>query len=144
MVTIRHSGQWTLEDRFASPWQYLPVEVPDGAWGLRAELEYERSGAVMDLGCIGAGGFRGWSGGARRSFVLTPAAATPGSLPGELEPAPWLVMIGRHRVRPGGADYQLPVTVSARRGELAPEPAPQDLPPLTDRATRRVLPATAA
>jgi hypothetical protein len=143
MVMTRFAGRWTLEDRFESPWQYLAVEVPAGTCALRAELEYERSGAVMDLGCIGAGGFRGWSGGARRSFVITPAAATPGYRPGELEPGTWLVMIGLHRVPPGGADYQLTVTVSARRGELAPEPAPQDLPPLTDRPARRVLPATA-
>jgi hypothetical protein len=143
MAVTRFAGRWTLEDRFQTPWQYLGVEVPAGSYALRAELEYERSGAVMDLGCIGAGGFRGWSGGARRSFVITPAAATPGYLPGELEPGTWLVMIGLHRVPPGGADYQVTVTVSARPGELAPEPAPQDLPPLTDRPPRRVLPATA-
>ena len=52
---------------------------------MRVELEYERSGAIMDLGCMGAAGFRGWSGGARRSFVITDDAATPGYLPGELE-----------------------------------------------------------
>ena len=74
----------------------------------------------MDLGCIGAGGFRGWSGGARRSFVITPAAATPGYLPGELEPGTWLVVIGLHRVPPAGADYQLTVTVSARRASWRP------------------------
>ena len=143
MVVTRFAGRWTLEDRFESPWQYLAVDVPAGSCALRAELEYERSDAIMDLGCIGAGGFRGWSGGARRSFVITPAAATPGYLPGELEPGTWLVVIGLHRVPPGGADYQLTVTVSARQGELAPEPAPSDLPPLTDRPARRVLPATA-
>jgi hypothetical protein len=141
MVMTRFAGRWTLEDRFESPWQYLAVEVPSGTCALRAELEYERSGAVMDLGCIGAGGFRGWSGGARRSFVITPDAATPGYRPGELEPGTWLVMIGLHRVPPAGADYQLTVTVSARPGELAPEPAPQDLPPLTERPAPRVLPA---
>src|SRR5258708_31559035 len=53
MVISRHNGRWTLEDRFGCPWQYLPVEVPDGACGLRAELEYDRSNAaVLDLGCI--------------------------------------------------------------------------------------------
>ena len=88
MVMTRFAGRWMLEDRFESPWQYLAVEVPAGSCALRAELEYERSDAIMDLGCIGAGGFRGWSGGARRSFVITPAAATPGYLPGELGPAP--------------------------------------------------------
>src|SRR5207302_2072973 len=89
-----HAGRWTVEDRFASPWHYLPVEVPAGTAGLRVELEYDRAGgAVLDLGCLGPGGFRGWSGGARRSFVITPGAATPGYLPGELEAGTWQVMI---------------------------------------------------
>ncbi|HUZ25761.1 MAG TPA: CehA/McbA family metallohydrolase [Streptosporangiaceae bacterium] len=143
MVVTRHDGRWTLEDRFVSAWQYLPVEVPPGACALRAELEYERSGAVMDLGCMGAAGFRGWSGGARRSFVICPDAATPGYLPGELEPGTWQVMIGLHRVPPGGAEYRMTVEVSSTPGELTPEPAPEDLPPLTDRPPRRALPAAA-
>jgi PHP domain len=141
MVTTRHSGLWTLEDRFASGWQYLPVEIPAGAYGLRAELEYERSGAVLDLGCIGAAGFRGWSGGARRSFVITPDAATPGYLPGDLEPGTWQIVIGLHRVPPGGAQYLLTAEVASRRGELAPEQPPDPLPPLAGRPPRRDLPA---
>src|ERR1700722_6683178 len=101
----RHRGRWTLEDRFASPWHYLPVEVPPGTAGLRVELEYERrggggihpgcvgpargGGAVIGLGCLGSRGFRGWSGGARERFAITAEAATPGYLPGELEAGTW-------------------------------------------------------
>jgi hypothetical protein len=143
MVTRRHSGRFTLEDRFASPWQYLPVEVPDGACGLRAELEYERNGSVLDLGCMGVSGFRGWSGGARRSFVITPDAATPGYLPGDLEPGAWRIMIGLHRVPLGGAEYRLTTEVSTSPGELVPASAPDPLPPLADRPPRRELPASA-
>jgi PHP domain len=143
MVMTRYSGRWTLEDRFACTWWYLPVEVPDGACGLRAELEYERSGAVLDLGCIGSAGFRGWSGGARRSFVITPGAATPGYLPGDLEPGTWQVVVGLHGVPPGGAEYRLTVEVSSTPGELAPPHVPDPLPPLADRQPRRDLPASA-
>jgi hypothetical protein len=142
MVVTRHEGRWTLEDRFASAWHYLPVEVPPGACGLRARLEYGRSGAIMDLGCLGAAGFRGWSGGARRSFVITADAATPGYLPGELEPGTWQIVIGLYKVPLEGAEYRVTVEVSATPGELAPEPAPEDAPPLTDRPPRRELPAT--
>jgi hypothetical protein len=140
--SIRHAGRWTLEDRFASPWHYLPVEVGPGAAGLRVELEYERAGGtVLDLGCLGPDGFRGWSGSARRSFVITSEAATPGYLPGEIEAGTWQVMIGVHRVPPDGARYQVTAeTVRAGAGLLPPAyPAP---PPLLDRPPRRDLPAS--
>jgi len=141
MAMTRHSGRWTLEDRFSGPWHYLPVEVPPGACALRVELEYERSGAVMDLGCAGAAGFRGWSGGARRTFVITPDAATPGYLAGEIEPGTWQVVLGLYRLPSGGAEYTVTAEVSSTPGELTPDPAPEMMPPLTDRPAARVLPA---
>ncbi len=141
MTQTRHHGRWTLEDRFASAWHYLPVEVPPGACGIRVELEYERSGAVLDLGCIGPGGFRGWSGGARQSFVITADAATPGYLPGELEPGTWQVILGLHQLSSAGTSYRLLAEVTSTRGALQPEPVP-GTPPLPDRPPRRVLPAS--
>jgi hypothetical protein len=143
MAQTRHRGRWTLEDRFASAWHYLPVEVPPGSCGLRVELEYERPGAVLDLGCIGPGGFRGWSGGARRSFVVTADAATPGYLPGELEPGTWHVIVGLHRVSPGGTGYRLSAEVTGQPGSLSPDPVPGPPLPLADRPPRRELPARA-
>jgi hypothetical protein len=141
---MRHTGRWSLADRFASPWQYLPVEVRPGTCGLHVELWYDRAeGAVLDLGCLGPDGFRGWSGGARTSFVVTPDAATPGYLPGELAPGPWAVIIGLHRVPSAGVRYQVTVRTSGLRGRLlpdplAPTPAIGSAPP---RPTRRALPA---
>ncbi len=137
----RHTGRWTLEDRFVSPWHYLPVEIGPGTAALRVELEYERTdGTVLDLGCLGPDGFRGWSGSARESFVIGGDAATPGYLPGEIEAGTWQVMIGVHRVPPDGVPYR--VTAEAVRlsadllGQAAPAPpAPAKRPP------RRVLPA---
>lgn len=142
MPTTRHAGRWTLDDRIASAWHYLPVEVPSGACGLRAELEFERAGTILDLGCMGTAGFRGWSGGARRSFVIATDSATPGYLPGEFEPGTWHVVIGLHRVPLAGAEYRLTVDVSSTPGELTPEVPPQPMPPLDDRPPRRVLPAS--
>src|SRR5215475_15440305 len=138
----RHHGRWTGSDRIASAWHYLPVEVPAGSYGLRVALEYDRSAAVMDLGCMGAAGFRGWSGGARRSFVIAADAATPGYLPGELEPGPWQIMIGLYRMPPGGADYTVTAEVSTTPGELVPDVQPESLPPLSDRPAPRILPAS--
>ena len=142
MAQTRHRGRWTLEDRFASAWHYLPVEVPSGAYGLRVELEYEQSGAVLDLGCIGPGGFRGWSGGARRSFVITADAATPGYRPGELEAGTWQVILGLHQLSPDGTDYRVTAETTCRPDGMRPDPVPGPPPPLTDRPPRRELPAS--
>jgi hypothetical protein len=140
--STRHTGRWTLEDRFTSPWHYLPVEVPPGTAGLRVELEYERAaGTVLDLGCLGPGGFRGWSGSARESFVIAPEAATPGYLPGEIEAGMWQVMIGVHRVPPEGVRYQLTAEATPFTAGLRPPPATAAPPAHRDRPPRRVLPA---
>jgi len=139
---MRHAGRWTLEDRFASPWHYLPVEVPPGSAGLRVELDYDRSsGAVLDLGCFAPGGFRGWSGSSRESFVIARDAATPGYLPGELEAGTWQVMIGVHRVPPDGVAYRLAAQTVTDAARLGPPPSAPAPPAPRDRPPRRALPA---
>jgi hypothetical protein len=143
MGLTRHEGRWTLEERFASVWHYLPVEVPPGSCGLRAELEYDSSRSALDLGCIGPAGFRGWSGGARRSFVIAADAATPGYLPGELEPGTWLIVIGLYRVPPGGTEYRVVTEVTSTPGKLRPAPVPDPRAPLQQGPPRRELPAAA-
>jgi len=140
-ITTRHAGKWTLDDRFASPWHYLPVDVPPGACAVRVDLGYDRSSAVLDLGCAGPAGFRGWSGGARRSFVITAEEATPGYLPGELEAGTWHVVLGIYRLPPEGIEYRVTAEVASGRGALAPDPRPEPPPRLTDRPARRDLPA---
>ena len=88
------------------------------------ELDYDRSaGAVLDLGCFGPGGFRGWSGSSRESFVIARDAATPGYLPGELEAGTWQVMIGVHRIPPDGVAYRLTAQTATTAAALDPGPA---------------------
>lgn len=142
MAPTTRRGRWTLTDRFRSPWHYLPLEVPPGTTGLRAEIGYDRSAGVLDLGCLGPAGFRGWSGGARRSFTITAAGATPGYLPGELEPGTWQVIIGLHRLPPEGLEYELTTETSRSPGALAPGPPAGPPPPRPDRPPRRDLPAS--
>jgi len=143
MPGTTHNGRWTLADRFASSWHYLPVEVPPGTHALSVEMEYDRSKAVLDLGCLGPGGFRGWSGSARRSFVITPDAATPGYLPGEPEPGTWQVVVGIYRLSPEGAEYRVTAEVTSTPGALTPRPPRPPPSPLSPegRPPPRVLPA---
>jgi len=141
MALTRHAGIWTIEDRCESTWHYLPFEVAAGACALRVQLDYDAQGAVLDLGCFGPTGFRGWSGGARRSFVIGEAQATPGYLPGELEPGVWNVVIGLHRIPADGVRYELSAEATAHWPEPHPRAGAHSAPPLTSRPARRTLPA---
>jgi hypothetical protein len=113
---IRHTGTFSLDDRIESPWHYLPVEVPAGAAALRVTLSYPRdSGAVLDLGCFDTDGFRGWSGGARASFVVSEQGATPGYLPGPAGAGLWQVVIGLPVLPAAGVPFSVtaePLTTS--------------------------------
>jgi len=136
-----HTGRWTQEHRFESAWHYLPVEIGPGTAGLRVELEYEPdAGAVLDLGCLGPGGFRGWSGGARTWFAITAETATPGYLPGEIEAGLWQVMIGVHGIPADGVPYRVTARATPRGQGLLP-PAPAAPPAPAERPPRRELPA---
>ncbi|MEW2354066.1 CehA/McbA family metallohydrolase [Spirillospora sp. NPDC029432] len=137
-----HRGRWTLEDRVSAPLRELPVELPPGCAALTVELSYE--GGVVDLGCHGPDGFRGWSGGARRTFTIAAGHATPGYLPGELEPGLWHVWLGLHRVPPEGVEYEV-VATPHRTAPAAPPPDPAPPVPSVPRRppSRDGLPAPA-
>jgi len=117
MAVTTYQRTWTLDDRAGSVWHSLPVDIPPGCEGLSVRLEAS-AGAVVDLGCEGAGGWRGWSGSARQDYAITPSAATPGYLPGELEPGTWWVVIGLHRLGVEGVE----LFVEARTGPVVDIP----------------------
>src|ERR1700761_3221512 len=112
-----HHGTFTIDDRIAAPWHYFPVEVPAGTSALRVTLSYPReSGAVLDLGCFGPGGFGGWSGGARDQFAVSELGATPGYLAGPVTAGRWQVVIGLHLLPAGGVPFTLTAEPAAVAG----------------------------
>ncbi|MFG2000415.1 CehA/McbA family metallohydrolase [Spirillospora sp. NPDC048911] len=137
-TTTVHRGRWTLEDRLELGLRELPFEVGRGTASVTVRLSFE--GGVIDLGCHGPDGFRGWSGGARREFTIAPDWATPGYLPGELEPGTWHVWLGLHRIPPDGVPYEVTIVTSTSR---PPAPAETAWPPIPARAPIRDLPAPA-
>jgi hypothetical protein len=145
MAVTSYSRRWTLDDRAESVWHSLPVDIPADCPGLLVTLTVPPvEGAVIDIGCEGAAGWRGWSGGARRTFAITPDAATPGYLPGELEPGTWWIVIGLHRVPVEGVELLVeaatgPVGAIPGLQEYADASAAIAVPP---RPPRRTLPAS--
>jgi hypothetical protein len=145
---IRHTGTFTLEDRVASPWHYLPVEVGPGVSALRVELSYARDGGtVLDLGCFDPSGFRGWSGGARSSFVISATEATPGYLSGPVPAGLWRVVLGLNLVPANGVRFEVtaePVNGALPgSGQLAGDPAGLEATAPAERPAPRDLPAAA-
>jgi hypothetical protein len=128
--------RYTRDERAESIYQYLVVEVPPGAGALEVTLDYDRSETILDLGLVGPDRFCGWSGSERASVVVTEDWATPGYLPGRVA-GPWQVVLGLHRVAPGGVDVRLDVATPPDR----PAPPPPPPRPLVQRPPRRLLPA---
>lgn len=137
-TTIRQ--RLTLEDQARSRYLTIPFDVPPGRDSLEVRLIYDTGAAVVDLGCEAPGGWRGWSGGARSRFAITPAAATPGYLPGPTEPGTWHVVLGLHQLPAAGVEVVVEIDApAAGTVETEPVAAVNEVP----RGSSRRLPAPA-
>lgn len=126
-------------------WHYLPFRVPAGVRSIHVSYEYPKtdtglgfSANVIDIGIFdpsghqlgNQAGFRGWSGGARKSFYLSRTAATPGYIPGPMTPGVWNVILGPVAIVPPGVSWTVSVTLRfAPQGRVfRPTPAPVAVP----------------
>lgn len=116
----------------------VPFEAPAGTARLEVQYAYggQQGHSEIDLGLVdprGAEfprfpGFRGWSGTARERAVVTAQAATPGYLPGPIQPGRWWVLLGLYRIESGAVEVTLTIRMSPTPGELpAPLPGPAAL-----------------
>lgn len=129
-----------LDDQAEDRYPRIPFDVPEGAESFEVRLDVDGE-AVIDLGCEDPSGWRGWSGGARSSFVITRDDATPGYLPGNLRPGRWHVVVGLHSLPAGEAGVRVTVeTPSPRPPDHGPVEAPV---PREIRGSERGLPAPA-
>ncbi|MGW8781391.1 CehA/McbA family metallohydrolase [Streptomyces sp. NPDC055796] len=107
-------------------WAYVAFEVPAGVQRISVATTHDGSAGILDLGVFGTTGFRGWSGGARTGFTLAASDATPGYVPGPVEPGRWSVILGPMVASPDGMAWQVDVTLH----QGAPLPgAPYDILP---------------
>lgn len=129
----------TVEDQISQRYHQVPLELAPSASSLEVTISYDTSRGILDLGCEGPAGWRGWSGAARRRFVITAEAATPGYQPGELEAGQWLVVLGLHQVPADGIDVEVRIE-SPAGGPVEREPGAEPVPG-PPRGSSRPLPA---
>jgi hypothetical protein len=145
MRTRTITRSWTREDRAENIWPVVEFDIAPGDATLEVRLDYDLTRGVVDLGCTGppdgagGSGWRGWSGGARSRFVITKDDATPGYLPGELDPGPWGVVLGLHHVPAEGLEVTLTITLDGPAVIEAEPTAP--MPSQIARGSARALPA---
>jgi hypothetical protein len=132
------------------PFRYLPFDVPRGTKRIevsyhftRDELKQPEWGAddVVDIGIFDqrgtdmfGDGFRGWSGSARRNFMITPSEATPGYIRGAIAPGQWNIFLGCRIINSDAMPYivhvNLDVDVFAEEGvDTSRDPKPLPVTP---------------
>lgn len=127
MATWTRTRRLTVDDLIADRYPEIEFDLT-GEQSVQVELSYDRSVATIDLGCTGADGWRGWSGGARNGFVIAAEGATPGYLPGPLEPGRWAVVLGLYRIPDTGVEVTVTITAPAGRPpELEPDGQAEEL-----------------
>lgn len=116
-----HTGQ-------SQTYTHLPFDVPEST--TRIEVRYTYSdevgsdpqltdGNTVDIGIFDprgidfmVAGFRGWSGSARAEFFIAHNEATPGYLPGPIQPGTWHICLGLYKIAPQGCHYQVEITLT--------------------------------
>ncbi|MDZ4277688.1 MAG: CehA/McbA family metallohydrolase [Dehalococcoidia bacterium] len=135
------------------PFRYLPVEVPSGTKRLEVSYHFARDEAkqpewgaddVVDIGVFDArgidflaGGFRGWSGSARRSFFITPREATPGYIRGSISPGTWQLFLGCRLLYSEACPYWVHVNLDI-------EPEAEDAEPVREASSAMSAPPDGA
>ena len=95
----------------------VEFELPMGYRQIAVNYRVEPAGeTTVDLGLADPCGLRGWSGGARTGFVITPSRATPGYLPGLMRPGVWKVLLGLYQVPAQGCEVVVEVECQQATG----------------------------
>ncbi|HEX6293459.1 MAG TPA: CehA/McbA family metallohydrolase [Herpetosiphonaceae bacterium] len=129
-IVLNLTGYVTPEDKQNNDYRYVPFDLPAPAARLHVSYHYapaqpaDAADTVIDIGLFdprgaafpGGSGFRGWSGGARSEFTITPADATPGYLPGPLPAGRYQVILGLYRIPACGVDYALTIEATLADG----------------------------
>lgn len=120
----------TLRDQSRDRYVQVPFTLPVDAESFEVRIEVQdppgaQGPALVDLGCEGPAGWRGWSGGARRDFVIAADDASPGYVPGPLEVGRWAVVLGLHSLPSQRAGIRVQLrTPAATRPDHGPRIAP--------------------
>lgn len=133
-----HEGCFSISQE--KQYIHLPFEIPPDTQRIDIEFEYSgrissdptlTGGNTIDLGIFderGAefltAGFRGWSGSERLQMFISENDATPGYLPGPLNPGQWNLLLGLYKIAESGCNYRAVMRAATAPGHAAAACAP--------------------
>ena len=98
----------TITDAAYRSYRVIPFDIPADVKAIEVRFDYtgREAKTTIDVGLLGPGeqfdaSFRGWSGGNKRSFVLSGGDATPSYLSGPVQPGRWQLLLGVPNIRAG-------------------------------------------
>lgn len=136
------SGFATPAEAAAVPFRYIPFTVPPRCSRISVTYDFGMAGEgnpVIDIGLFDprgtephTGGFRGWSGAARRQFFVARERATLGYLAGPLPAGTWSIVLGLYTIPDPGVRWSLRIEIETGDGS-----GPGDVPPPPAQQARR-------
>lgn len=121
----------TRAHQAASPYFYIPFDVPQGTTRIDVTLAYAKADdCVIDLGVFDPrdtgyptkAGFRGWSGGARDRFFIATDDATPGYVHGAIQAGTWHVILGLYKVPASGVEVSVSIAFDSGPRQVVAQP----------------------
>jgi predicted metal-dependent phosphoesterase TrpH len=117
---------------------YLPFDVPENIGRIDVRYSYDAvihsdphltGGNTLDIGIFDSrgyephsAGYRGWTGSNKSSFFIALDAATPGYMPGTIQPGVWNIILGPYKVAADGCHYRVEITLTRAENHEAEFP----------------------
>ena len=123
---MRHTrtfeGYFTRAEARALTYHYIPFDVPARCQRIAVSYAWRapdgETPCTVDIGIFDirgtepfTGGFRGWSGSARRSFVIERDRATPGYIAGPLPSGAWNIILGLYEIPESGVHWSVSIEI---------------------------------
>src|SRR5207249_3120539 len=91
----------TLTGADMQTYKMLPFQVPAGTRRITIvfSVDHLAERTVVDLGLFDPQGFRGWSGGNKKTFTISEVDATSSYLPGAILEGTWQLILGIPNIR---------------------------------------------
>ncbi|MEO8611485.1 MAG: CehA/McbA family metallohydrolase [Chloroflexota bacterium] len=135
-ITLVLTGEIRPEQQWK--YVYLPFDVPENIGRIDVAYSYDAvihsdpdlaGGNTLDIGIFDSrgyephsAGYRGWTGSNKSTFFIAQDTATPGYMPGPIQPGRWNIILGPYKVAVDGCHYRVGIKLTPAKNHQAEFP----------------------